>query len=120
MIHEDLRSVVLPDVRRWCSHSSSSSEYPVHRRIACLIASQFIEGLETRQFLSATPVFNATVAVDRLVVRADLLHFESDIFANDAKLLVDTQNLKKNLAKGDTSLKAPFAQLHADANKIRA
>ncbi len=80
---------------------------------------QFVEGLESRQFLSVTPIFNATVAADRLVVRADLLHFESDIFANDAKLLIDTQNIKKNVAKGDTSLKAPFAQLHADARHMR-
>lgn len=80
---------------------------------------QFIEGLESRQFLSVTPIFNASVVADRLVVRADLLHFESDIFANEAKLLVDIQNIKKNVAKGDTSLKAPFAQLHADVHTMQ-
>jgi hypothetical protein len=68
--------------------------------------------------LSATPVFNFAVTADRLVARADLLHFESDILANDAKLLIDIQNIKKNVAKGDTSLKAPFAQLHADVGKM--
>jgi hypothetical protein len=80
---------------------------------------QFIEGLESRQFLSATIVFNAPVAADRLVVRADLLHFQSDILANDAKLLIDVHNIKANVAKGDTSLKAPFAKLRADVNTTR-
>lgn len=79
----------------------------------------FIESLESRTLLSASSlVFNATLKADRLMVRADLLKFRSDIFANDAKLLVDLNTIKKNVAKGDTSLSASFAQLHADVKSM--
>ena len=82
-----------------------------------------IEGLESRVFLSATPaaplLFNATVKADRLAIKAALLKFRSDIFACDAKLLRDTIAIKKNLAKGDTSLDASFLQLHNDVKAMR-
>ena len=79
----------------------------------------FIESLESRTLLSASSlVFNPTLKADRLVVRADLLKFRSDIFANEAKLLVDLNTIKKNVAKGDTSLDASFAQLHADVKTM--
>ncbi len=84
--------------------------------------SQFsmIENLESRLLLSSSSiVFNPTVKADRLVVRADLLKFRSDIFLTQAKLLVDTQAIKHNVAKGDTSLVAPFAQLHSDVKAMR-
>ena len=78
---------------------------------------RFIEGLESRVFLSTTPVpvlFNPTIKADRLVVRADLLRFASDIFACDVKLFRDNRTINKDTAKGDTSLVAPFQTLHAD------
>src|SRR5256885_83057 len=82
----------------------------------CIVShNSMIENLESRVLLSASSlVFNPTIKADRLVVRADLLKFRSDIFLTQAKLLVDTQAIKHNVAKGDTSLVAPFAQLHAD------
>lgn len=74
-----------------------------------------IEAIESRLLMSAVPtLFSATVKADRLIVRADLLKFESDILAFDAKMAVDIQAIKHNLPKGDTSLAAPFATLHAD------
>jgi hypothetical protein len=79
-----------------------------------------IENLESRVLLSASSlVFNPTIKADRLVVRADLLKFRSDIFLTQAKLLADTQAIKHNVAKGDTSLVAPFATLHADVKAMR-
>lgn len=82
----------------------------------------FIEGLESRMLLSAAPapvLFNPTLKADRLAVRADLLKFQSDIFGGESKLLNDTQAIKHNLTKGDTSLVAPFAQLHTDTKAMR-
>ena len=79
----------------------------------------FIEVMESRVLMSAAPtVFSTTVRADQMVVRADLLKFESDILSSDAKLLVDEQAIKHNLAKGDTSLVAPFATLHADVKTM--
>lgn len=73
-----------------------------------------IEGLESRLFMSATPVFNPTVVADRLFVQADLLKFRSDILSSDAKLLIDINVLKKAIPAGDTSFVQPFMQLHTD------
>jgi hypothetical protein len=90
--------------------------------IARCFVSQYsmIENLESRVLLSSSAaVFNPTIKADRLAVRADLLKFRSDIFASESKLLLDTQALKKNVAKGDTSLVAPFAQLHTDVKATR-
>lgn len=75
--------------------------------------------MESRLLMSAAPtLFSATVKADRLVVRADLLKFESDLLVSDAKLTVDVQAIKHNLTKGDTSLVAPFATLHADQKSM--
>jgi hypothetical protein len=74
------------------------------------------EGLESRVLLSSTPVFNPTVKADRLAVRAELLKFRSDIFACASTLLKDRIAINKNLAKGDTSLVAPFQTLRSDLN----
>lgn len=82
-----------------------------------------IEGLESRVFLSVTPapmLFNATVKSDRLMVKADLLKFRSDIFACDAKLLRDRIAIRKDLAKGDTSLDASFLTLQNDIKTMRS
>lgn len=80
-----------------------------------------IEGLESRVFLSVAPtLFNATVKADRLAVKAALLKFRSDSFACDAKLLRDTIAIKKDLAKGDTSLVTPFQTLHDDVQAMRS
>lgn len=74
-----------------------------------------IETMESRTLMSAAPtLFSLTVKVDRLMVRADLLKFQVDSLTGSAKLLVDTQNIKKNLATGDTSLVAAFDQYRAD------
>lgn len=74
-----------------------------------------IEAVESRLLMSAAPtLFSVTVKVDRLIVQADLLKFESDILAGDARLTLDIQTIKHNLARGDTSLNASFATLHAD------
>jgi hypothetical protein len=74
------------------------------------------EGLESRVLLSTTPppVFNPTVKADRLAIRADLLKFRSDIFACASTLLKDRIAINKNIAKGDTSLTAPFQTLRTD------
>ena len=82
-----------------------------------------IEGLESRVLLSVTPapvLFNSTIKADRLDVKAALLKFRSDIFACDAKLLRDTVGLRKNIAKGDTSLNASLSQLHTDVQAMRS
>ncbi|HZL37391.1 MAG TPA: LEPR-XLL domain-containing protein [Tepidisphaeraceae bacterium] len=83
----------------------------------------FIEGLESRVLLSAAPkppvLFNPTIKADRLQVRADLLKFQSDIFSWDAKLLRDTTAVRENVAKGDTSLVAPFAALRTQVQAMR-
>ena len=84
---------------------------------------QLIEALEKRELLSVSPVpvlFNPTIKADRLAVKADLLHFRGDVFAFESKLLKDLIAVKKNLAVGDTSLVAPFAQLHADVKAMRS
>ena len=82
-----------------------------------------IETLESRTLLSVSPVpvlFNATIRADRLAVKAELLKFRSDIFSCAAMLLRDTQAIRHNIAKGDTSLVAPFQQLHADLKAMRS
>jgi hypothetical protein len=82
----------------------------------------FIEGLESRVLMSVTPapmLFNATVKADRLAVRADLLKFRSDIAGCQSKLLRDLIAIKKNTAKGDTSLVAPFQQLRTDVKAMQ-
>jgi hypothetical protein len=82
-----------------------------------------IEGLESRVFLSVTPapmLFNPTVRAQRLMVKADLLKFRSDIFACDAKLLRDRIAIRKDLAKGDTSLDASFLTLQNDVKTMRS
>lgn len=81
--------------------------------------SPLFESLESRQLFSAAPIFDAAVAADRLMVKADLLMFQSHIDSNDAKLLIDAVKVKRNLVKGDTSLVAPFAQLHKDAQAMQ-
>lgn len=74
-----------------------------------------IESMESRLLMSAAPtLFSSTVRADRLVVRIDLLKFETDLLASDIKLTADIQAIKHSLAKGDTSLDTPFATLHAD------
>ena len=82
----------------------------------------FIEGLESRVLMSATPapvLFNLTVKADRLAVRADLLKFRGDIAGCQSKLLKDIIAIKKNTAKGDTSLVAPFQQRRADVKAMQ-
>lgn len=79
----------------------------------------FIEVMESRVLMSAAPtLFSTAVRADRMVIRADLLKFQSDLLLSDAKLLVDEHAIKHNLAKGDTSLVAPFATLHTDAKAM--
>jgi len=83
----------------------------------------FVESLEKRELMSASPVpvlFNATVKADRLAIKADLLKFRGDVFACESKLLKDVIAIKKNVAKGDTSLVAPFQQLHTDVQAMRS
>ena len=82
-----------------------------------------IETLESRTLLSVSSVpvlFNPTIRADRLAVKAELLKFRSDIFSCQAMLLRDTQAIRHDLAKGDTSLVASFQQLHADTRAMRS
>jgi len=82
----------------------------------------FIEGLEGRVLMSATPapvLFNATIKADRLEVKAALLKFRGDIAACQSKLLKDFVAIRKNIAKGDTSLAAPFQQLRTDVKAMQ-
>lgn len=81
-----------------------------------------VESLESRTLLSVTPaplLFNATVRADRLAVRVDLLKFELNILQCELKLSNDTRAIHKNVAKGDTSLVAPFQQLHTDVKTMQ-
>ena len=74
-----------------------------------------IESMESRTLMSAAPtLYSLTVQKDRLVVQTKLLKFQIDELSGAAKLLVDTQNIKKALAKGDTSLVAAFTQYRMD------
>jgi hypothetical protein len=93
-----------------------------HLRSRPMSGHSFVEGLESRMLLSAAPapvLFNPTLRADRLAVRADFLRFQSDALSGEAKLLTDTQAIKHNLTKGDTSLVTPFAQLHTDVKAMR-
>jgi hypothetical protein len=84
------------------------------------MTSSLIQTLESRTFLSATPVlFNTTVQADRTAIHLDLLKFESDAILGTAQLVADHKSVHSALAKGDTSLEAPFAKLTAD-NKALA
>jgi hypothetical protein len=81
----------------------------------------FAESLESRTFLSASPVlFNTAVKIDRLLVQIELLKFRNDLFVSGTKLTNDLRTAKKNIAAGDTSLVAPFAQLKSDYKAMRA
>jgi hypothetical protein len=81
----------------------------------------FIEGLESRTFLSATPLlFNSTIKVDRAMVQVALLKFRADLFLCGVKLTNDFRNIHKNIAAGDTSLVAPAQQLKADTKAMKA
>jgi hypothetical protein len=80
---------------------------------------RFVEGLESRQLLSAAHVFNATVTADRLIVHANLQKFKNDINVQGARLSSDQKHIRARLAKGDTSLSASFATLHTDAANMR-
>jgi hypothetical protein len=80
----------------------------------------FAEGLESRTFLSASPVlFNTAVKVDRLLVQIELLKFRNDLFVSGTKLTNDVRTIHKNTAAGDTSLAAPLAQLKSDYKTMR-
>src|SRR5437763_16367203 len=82
----------------------------------------FIEGLESRVLMSVTPapmLFNLTVKADGQAVRADLLMFRGDIAGCQSKLLKDIIAIKKNTAKGDTSLVASFQQLTTDVKAMQ-
>jgi hypothetical protein len=79
----------------------------------------FIEAIESRVLMSAAPtLFDATVRADRIVVRADLLKFRVDLLTANARLSADLQAIKHSVPKGDTSLVAPFATLHADVKAM--
>ncbi len=74
-----------------------------------------VEVMESRLLMSAAPsVFNTAVKADRLVVRAELLKFKSDVLLSQAQLERDLLSIRKNVAAGDTSLIAPFATLKSD------
>jgi hypothetical protein len=76
---------------------------------------QMIETFESRLLMSATPVlFDSAVKEARLVVRAELLKFRSDLALTSANLIGDLSLIKSNKVAGDTSLKAAFTQLRTD------
>lgn len=80
-----------------------------------MLSHALIESMESRTLMSAAPtLYSLTVQKDRLVVQSKLLKFQIDELSGAAKLLVDTQNIKKALAKGDTSLVAAFTQYRMD------
>src|SRR5689334_18335103 len=61
-----------------------SSEGHFRRRRSMSIG--FIEGLESRTLFSAGPaLFNATIKLDRAIIRADLLRFKADLVVKSAR-----------------------------------
>jgi hypothetical protein len=79
-----------------------------------------IENLESRTLLSATPpvLFNATIKLDRLVIRMDLIKFRFDAAISNLQLAIDRLIIRHNTPKGDTSLDAPFTQLRTDVKSM--
>lgn len=77
---------------------------------------QFLEGLESRMLMSSSlPHYqDATVTLDKAIVKGELLKFEADILITGAQLKVDYKGIKKTTAAGDTSLTADFTQLKTD------
>ncbi len=64
-----------------------------------MLSHALIESMESRVPLSAAPtLYSLTVQKDRLVVQTKLLKFQIDDLSGAAKLLADTQNIKKGAA----------------------
>lgn len=76
-----------------------------------------IESLEGRTLLSAS-VVSTQVKADRLVVKADLLKFRSDIAANSAIILSDVELLRNDGLKNDTTLNTLFKSFRKDVNSM--
>ena len=76
-----------------------------------------IESLEGRTLLSAS-VVSTQVKIDRLIVKADLLKFRSDIAANSAVILADIQLLRKDGLKNNATLKSLFKSFRKDVNSM--
>lgn len=77
-----------------------------------------VEGLESRLFLSASHVFNATVLADRLEVRGDLIKFKLDLFGEALRFKSDLRAVAKATPAGDTSLDASLATLKSDGKSL--
>jgi hypothetical protein len=75
------------------------------------------ESLESRTFLSASPV-STQVAIDRLQVRADLLQFRSDAAGGTAKILTDLQKLKADGLRKDPTLAPLFIKFRSDVKSM--
>lgn len=76
----------------------------------------FIQPLESRTFLSATPtpvLFSSAITIDRLHVRIDQLRFQVAVLTFDAKLEHYHHVINKDTPMGDTSLVGPFATLES-------
>jgi hypothetical protein len=81
----------------------------------------FIETLESRTLLSASPVlFNSTILADRATIRSDIFKFRAHAFACAAKLGAELRRIHRLTASGDTSLDASLLQLRTDSATLAA
>src|SRR5438067_1498262 len=81
----------------------------------------FCEALESRRLMSAgtSAIFNSTVKLDRLQVRADLLKFRADALAANVTLLSDRKALKGDNVAAATTVTPLIQTLHTDAKQMR-
>ncbi|HXE52579.1 MAG TPA: hypothetical protein VN541_06155, partial [Tepidisphaeraceae bacterium] len=84
-------------------------------------AHRFMESLESRTLLSATPSpLSAAVMADRLQVRADLLQFKSDAASCMATMLKDVTAIKADHPSNLTAVKPLVKQFHTDVAHLRS
>jgi hypothetical protein len=81
----------------------------------------YFETLESRVLMSAgtSAVFDSTVKLDRLVIKADLLKFRTDAFAADVTLLSDRKALKGDNVAAATTVTPLIKTLHTDGANMR-
>jgi hypothetical protein len=75
------------------------------------------ESLESRTFLSASPV-STQVTIDRLQVKADLLQFRSDAAGGTATILADLQKLKADGLTKNPTLAPLFIKFRSDVKSM--
>jgi hypothetical protein len=78
----------------------------------------FLESLESRSMMSASPI-STQLQIDRLDVRAALLKFRYDVVTTSATLIADCSALQAADLKQDTTLAPLFTALHKDVKAMR-